>query len=139
MVNHIFHAISERNEGRFCWGIYVSNETHGKILKIIAILNIDVHEENNPVIEGSSMRFLNFFNILSKKSCSHEDYIFKVSVHWERWFLKIYFIFCLCYPISLNNIFNDVICLVNTDSIFILTNVNVEEFYFCLFSEGIFK
>ena len=42
-------------------------------------------------------------------------------------FWKFYFIFCLCSPIFLNNIFYDVICLINTDSIFALNTVNVEE------------
>ena len=55
MVYDIFHAMPESRESRFCWGIHVSTEAHGKILKIIAILNSDVHKGTNPVIEGSSV------------------------------------------------------------------------------------
>ena len=43
---------------------------------------------------------------------------------------KFNFIFCSPLPIFLNDIFHDVICLVNTDAIFTLNNVNFEEFYF---------
>ena len=41
--------------------------------------------------------------------------------------MKIYFIFCLCSTILLNDVFDDMICLVNTDSILTLDHVNVEE------------
>ena len=40
--------------------------------------------------------------------------------------MEFYLIFCLCYPILLNNVFHDMICLVNADSIFTLNSVNVE-------------
>ena len=55
MVHGIFHAVSENKEGRLCWGIHVVTEMHAKVLNIIASLNIDVHEVNNPVVEGSPM------------------------------------------------------------------------------------
>ena len=55
MVNKIFHAMSKFKERRLCWGICVSTDTHGKVLKIVASLNSDVHEFTNPVIEGYSM------------------------------------------------------------------------------------
>ena len=41
--------------------------------------------------------------------------------------MKLYFIFCLCYPIFMNNGFNDMICMLNTNSRFTLYYVNVEE------------
>ena len=47
--------------------------------------------------------------------------------------MKLYFIFCLCYPILLNNVYHDMICLVNTDYIFNLNYVNVEELKFWYF------
>ena len=115
IVHEIFHAISEIKDRRFCWGINISTDTHGKILKIIASLNSDLHEATNPVIEGHSMWFLNLFQIFYNKRCSHEEYLFKVIFHWERWFLKLYFIFFLCSPIFLNNAFDYMICMVNKD------------------------
>ena len=55
MVHDIFHDMSKIKEVRFCWDIHVYNETHGKVLKIVEILDSDVHEATNQVIEGSSM------------------------------------------------------------------------------------
>ena len=127
MVHEILHAMSESKEIKFCWGIHVSTETCGNILKIILSLNSDVHEATNPVIEGSWMWVFNFFHIFSNKKCSHEEFIFKGSVHWERLFLKLYFIFCCCYPIFLNNSFDYIIYLVNTDFIFTLNYINIED------------
>ena len=43
--------------------------------------------------------------------------------------LKMYFVFCFCSSISLNNVFDDMICLVNTDSIFTLDYVNFDKIY----------
>ena len=53
MMHDVLHAMSDSKERGLCWGINVSTEMHGKILKIIESLNSDVHESNNPVIEGS--------------------------------------------------------------------------------------
>ena len=39
----------------------------------------------------------------------------------------------------MNDVFNDVICLVNTDSIFTLNYVNVEDLYFWYLLERIVK
>ena len=39
----------------------------------------------------------------------------------------------------MNNIFDDMTCLVNTDSIFPLDYVNIEELWFWPFLEGIVK
>ena len=33
----------------------------------------------------------------------------------------------LCYPIFLDDVIDDLICLINTDTMFTLDNVNVEE------------
>ena len=55
MVHDIFHAMFEIKESRFCWLIHVATDMYGDILKIIDILNSDMHEATNPVIEGSSM------------------------------------------------------------------------------------
>ena len=57
MVHAIFHAMPDSKEVRLCWVIHVATETHGKLLKIVASLNSDVHEAANPVIEVSSMWF----------------------------------------------------------------------------------
>ena len=97
MVHDILNYMSDRKETTFCWGIHVSTETHGKILKNTASLNIDVHEATNPVIEVSSVIFLNLFQIFSNKRFSHEECLLKWFIHWQRWLLKLYFIFCICY------------------------------------------
>ena len=52
--------------------------------------------------------------------------------------MKFHFIF-FCTPILLNDIFQYVICLVNTDSIFTFNDVNVEAFSFLALLEGIVK
>ena len=57
-----------------------------------------------------------------KSVCSKEVYSGNFN------FLIFNFIFCFFPPICLNEIFHDVICLVNTDAIFNLNNVNVEQF-----------
>ena len=111
MMNEIFHAMYESKEIRLCWGIHVSTETHGKVLNIIACLDSDIHEVTNQVIEGYYIWVFNLFWIFSNKRCGNEECLFKVCVHWKRWFMKLYFIFCCCYPIFLNNVFDDIICL----------------------------
>ena len=105
MVYEIFHAMSKKKEGKFCWIIHVATETHGKALNIIARLSSDVHEVTNLVIEGSFMWVFNFFQLFYNKRCIHEEYIFKGYVHWEMWLLELYFIFYLCSSILLNNVF----------------------------------
>ena len=83
MVHGIFDVIYKSKEIMFCWGIHVSTESNGKILNTIASLKSDVHVTTNPVIEGSFIWFLNLFQIFSNNRCSHEKYLFKVSVHWK--------------------------------------------------------
>ena len=73
VVRGILHAVSYINELRIYWIIRVSTETHGKVLKIIASLNSDVHEDTNPVIDISPMWVFNFFQFLSNNRCSHEE------------------------------------------------------------------
>ena len=41
--------------------------------------------------------------------------------------MKIDFIFFLCSPILLNNILDDMICMINTYSIFTFYDINIEE------------
>ena len=127
MVHEILHAVYASKEGRLYWSIYVDTGTYGKVFNSIEILNSDVHESTNAVIAGSSMWVFNLFQIFYNNRCSHEEYIFKLCVHSERWILKLYLISCLCSPIFLNNIFDDIICLVNTDSILTLDYVNIED------------
>ena len=117
----------ESKERRFFWGIYVATEAHGEILEIILSLDSAVHDYTNPVIEWSSMWFLNLFQLLSNERCNHKECLFKVCIQCKGWFMEFYFIFFLFYPISVNNIFHDMISLINTDLIFTLNNVNVEE------------
>ena len=53
--------------------------------------------------------------------------------------MKNDFIFCLFSPILLNGVVDDMICCINTDSIFTLDYVNAEEIYFFSFMEGIIQ
>ena len=41
--------------------------------------------------------------------------------------MKLYLILCFCYPIFLNDVLVDMICLISTDSMFIPNNVDIEE------------
>ena len=50
VVHDIFHDIYDSKEGVLCCSIRVSTYMHGKVLKIVASLNSDVHEATNPVI-----------------------------------------------------------------------------------------
>ena len=43
MVHEIFHVMVEIKESRLCWFIQVSIEMHGKVFRIISILNSDLH------------------------------------------------------------------------------------------------
>ena len=113
---------------RLRWCIHIASEAHGQILKIVASMNIVVHKSTNPVIELSTILFLNLFQFFSNERCSHEDFMFKVCIHWNWRLLKFNLIFCFCSPILLNDIFHYIICLVNNDAIFTLNRVNVEEF-----------
>ena len=97
MVYEIFHSMFERKKGRFCWCIHISTEAHCEILKIIASLGSDVNESTNPMIEGSSMCFLNLFRLLSNYKCSHEDCMPK-RVICQKWrLLKFNLIFFQYY------------------------------------------
>ena len=51
MVRDIFHVMFNSKEGKLCWGVHVSTEAHGEILKIVSSLDIDVNESTNPVFE----------------------------------------------------------------------------------------
>ena len=61
VVNKIFHAMSESKLVGIFWSIYVSTDTHDKLLNIIYSLNSDVHEATNPVVEGAPMIVFNSF------------------------------------------------------------------------------
>ena len=45
----------------------------------------------------------------------------------------------ICYPIFLNDVFNDMICLINTYSVLTLEYVYVEDIYIFSLLEGIIK
>ena len=62
MLHDIFHAMYDRKEFMFYWGIHVSTDIHCKILKIIESLINDMNEATIPVIEVSSMWFLICFD-----------------------------------------------------------------------------
>ena len=47
--------MSDGKEGRLCWIINITTDTHGKVLKIIESLYSNVHKSTNPVIEGTNM------------------------------------------------------------------------------------
>ena len=53
--------------------------------------------------------------------------------------MKFYFLFCLFYPIHLNEILGDIICLINDDTMFTLDDGDIEELEFFPFLEGIIK
>ena len=77
MVNRIFHSMSEIRESGFFWGIHVSTKTHGEILKIISIMNSDVHEATKRVIEGYFILVLYLFHILYNTRCILAECLFK--------------------------------------------------------------
>ena len=54
----------------------------------------------------------------------------------ESWNFTSYF---FCSPIFLDNVFDHIICLVNTDLMFTLDHDNVEDLYFWSLLEGILK
>ena len=85
------------------------------------------------------MDLSNLIHIFSNERCIHEECILKEFIHWKLWLLVFYFVFCFYYSMFLNNIFYDVICLVNTNYVFILNNVHVKEPQFWSFLEGIVK
>ena len=62
--------------------------------------------------------------------------VFSNKVSTGKGLLKFCFIFYLCSLILLNNVFHDVICLVNTDSIFTLNYVSVDDIYFWYLLKG---
>ena len=126
IVNDILHSMFDSKQSRLYWGIHVATETHDETLKIIASMDSDVNDSTNSMIEISSMLFINFFELFSNDICSHEYCLLKWYVHWKGWVLVVYLIFCLCSPIFPNNIFHDVICLVNTNSMFTSNNLNVD-------------
>ena len=64
VLNDILHAMSEDKELRFCWGIHITTQAHGEILKIISCLDSDVYEATNPMIEVTPMWFFNFLILL---------------------------------------------------------------------------
>ena len=55
MVHDILHSVLKTKEERFCQGVNVVTEIHGKVLKIVVSLNSDVHDSTYLVIEVSSM------------------------------------------------------------------------------------
>ena len=139
VVHEIFHAISEGNEGRFRWKIHISTKKNGKVFKIIACLDSYVNETTIPVIQGTPMWVFNFFQLLSNKRCSHEEFLFKGNLHWEIWPLKLYPIFCLCFPILLYGVLDYMLFMVDTDAVFTLDDTDIEELLCFPFLEGIVK
>ena len=64
MVHEIFYAMFDIKESGFCWGINVTTDQHGDIMKIILSLDSNVHDSTNPVFEGSSLGSLIFKDLL---------------------------------------------------------------------------
>ena len=77
MAHGIFYAMYESKEIRFCWDIYVSTETNGKIFNIVAVLDCSVHVATNTVVEGPSILVINLFQLFSNKRCSHKKVLFQ--------------------------------------------------------------
>ena len=125
VVHDIFYAMSDGNKCRFCWGIHITTQSHGELLKIIACLDSDVHESTNPVIELTPMWVFNFA-FSSNERCIREELLFKRCIYWKRQLLKLQVIFCIFSQIFFNGIFDDMICLINTDEMFTLDYVNIE-------------
>ena len=53
--------------------------------------------------------------------------ISKWFICWKRWFLKLDIIFCLCSPLLLNNVIDDMVCIINTDAIFTMDTGDTED------------
>ena len=53
--------------------------------------------------------------------------------------LKYYLLFCLCYPIFLNNVFDGMIFLVNNYCMFTFYYINVEGVLCCYLLVVVFK
>ena len=56
--------------------------------------------------------------------------------------MKVDVLFSICYPILLNNALDDVVCLINDDTIFTLYNCDIDKlevaaFLECIVKEGI--
>ena len=81
-MRYILHSMYQIKEGRLCWGIHIATEMHDKLMKIVASLKMDVNENTNPVIDGSSMQSFSLFQLLYNNRCIHEYYLFKGCVHW---------------------------------------------------------
>ena len=123
VMHEILHAMSEGEKIRFYWGIHTATYMNGKVLKIIACLDSDVHDATNPVNEGTLMWVFNLFKFLYNKRCSHEYSLLKTCFHWEMLILKLYIIFCLFPHILFDDAFDDMTCLINTDSKLTLDNI----------------
>ena len=81
MVHEIFHSMFESKKGRLCWWIHIATEAHCEILKIIASLDSGLNKSTNPMILGSSMWFLNLFQLFSNNRCSHEECMIKEVIY----------------------------------------------------------
>ena len=129
VVHEIFRTMSEG----FLWVISTTTQAHGKVFNIIVFLESDVHEAtwcawvHQPGDWGNPVWVFKFLKLFSSESCSHEELRFKSCVYWKGRLLKIDFIFCLCSPIFLDGVFDDMIFLINTYYIFTLDYINIEE------------
>ena len=60
-------------------------------------------------------------------------------LRWKVLFIKLDVLFCICYPILLNNVLYDMVSIINADAIFSLYNGDIEDIEFGTFLVIIFK
>ena len=94
------------------------------------------------VVEWSPMCLFTLFQLFSNEWLSYEYIYFKWCVCWKRRFMKIYVLFCLCYPILLNNVLYDMIFIINAYAIFDMYYWDIGEIEFgtflgCISKKGI--
>ena len=133
--------MSEGKECRFFWGIHITTQAHSEVLKIIECLDSYVHKATNPVIEGTHMWVFKLFNYYPIRGVSMKiSFSNAVSIgKGDFWNLTSYF---YLFQIFLDDVFDDMTCLINTDSISTLDDINIEDIYFweflgCVIKESI--
>ena len=90
---------------------------------------------------GNPVWVFKFFSLSpnDNERCSHKYFLFKWCVYWKWWLLKLDLILCLCSPILLDNVFDYMTCLINTDVIFISVDVNIDYLYWWVLLEFLIK
>ena len=120
-------------------GIHITTQSHGDILDIISYLNSYGHEVTNPVIKGTPMWIFKFIiNLLQWK-------LYPLRVTFQRMcllervnFENLLHLF-LGFPIFLDDVIDDMICLIDNDALFTLDDINVMKLYLWYLVEGVLR